>query len=335
MDRWNISLNSATEYCFQPLPATEGDRQSIEIPIEKMFDRLLLHPGLQTIFPVSENRDVIINITRGALMSLIRFLTSGTCTINGWTDCLVLYHTATMYDVRYLKCLCEEFFAENPITAENVHEIHPLATRMGINPVIQASAKVLDELSRAHRGSVPPYHYCFVINSEYIAPLQLKVPLGSIKCSWFDGCEADVVNDIILQSASRKGLFHILGIQIKLKLDNADDMSALKIYVEASNDKEYIRFQEQRSKITSLTPVIRFRRNLLLRPEQLASIHVTIHNIKPKYCSTLKKTCAFQSFKEGKLIATFKSNRTGSNKNETRFFIESVLYVRQYPKAVL
>ncbi|XP_035221828.1 uncharacterized protein LOC118194740 [Stegodyphus dumicola] len=321
---WKITA-SEMDYDFEPLVAQDG-RERIKIPKKKLLERLFQYPGLRRIFPNSEHQSIILsNVTKETLICLVRFLIHGSARLDNWKDALDTYAFATRFGVNELKYFCEEFFAENILTPENINEIHQLAKRMNINVVIQATQKFLDELASNHDCSQFSCPYCFVINSEYVEPFQLKVPLDNIKySSLIDNFEVDVINEIILESFAKKGIYHIIGIQIKLKPGDRDDVSPLDIYVEASNFKENILFQEKRCKLPSPTLVIMFRHKLLLRPEQMASIHVIISDVKPNYCSALKKT---QISKDKKLKVTFKSNRTAFKNNEARFFIEKIFYL--------
>ncbi|XP_035228382.1 uncharacterized protein LOC118200530 [Stegodyphus dumicola] len=247
-------------------------------------DRLMAsvekYPALSQLIPSEEGHIIASDITMDGLLNIMRFIQWNTCPIKNWDVALKTYAAAQAYGVVTLQRMCEEFFCENPICTNYINAVHGLATRLSIDPVVHVTSQFL-ALGRNMREA-EEFLYCFVKNSMNIEASIFTVPLVDIGMSAMNNFHKDISNEVVFES--RMNCYEILGIGINL---HCCDNTERKVYVEVVNDKEHIFFTEERFKSLNSPCILNLRKKLIVRPEQSASIRITVEDLDPGLCYSL------------------------------------------------
>ncbi|KFM67969.1 hypothetical protein X975_11799, partial [Stegodyphus mimosarum] len=265
--------NIIVEIFAQPTIRMKLSKDRLMASIEK-------YPALSQLIPSEEGYIVASNITLDGLLNIMRFIQRGSYQIKNWDVALKTYAAAKAYGVVTLQRICEEYFCENPIRSNSVNAVHMLATKLRIDPVVQVTSQYL--ASRRNEHEAEEFLYCFVKNSINIEALIFTVPLVDIDMSTMNNFHKDISNEVVFESLM--DCYEILGIGINLQ---CCDTTERKVYVEVLNDKECIFFTEERRKSLNSPCILNLRKKLIVRPEQSASIRITVEDLDPRLCYSL------------------------------------------------
>ncbi|XP_035229824.1 uncharacterized protein LOC118201780 isoform X1 [Stegodyphus dumicola] len=310
------------------VPVENNFRKVMRVPKNKLLECIQKYPTLKVLNPTKEGRDVVIrNITPDALLCLIKFASEDAVELSSCKIALETYYTALLYQIEPLQRICEEFISENPITLDNVNEIHQLAKTLELDQVLKVADLYKKRFSESSKLSTvntaePMVGYCFMKKNVFLNPFYLSFQLKQVECTDLnDEFPCHLKNEIVVDANEN---LRVLGIRIRLQPSEFHGNKTLKICCNMSTDcEDSVHLEETRCKSLEPIIIICFREEFLVPLGQKGTISITIEDVKPVMCYGIET----ESFctKTG-INFTYRSNWKTSQSDLKRVFIDGLFY---------
>ncbi|XP_015927244.2 putative leucine-rich repeat-containing protein DDB_G0290503 [Parasteatoda tepidariorum] len=325
--RKSSSVQSADQICSEKdalfcLQVTGQDLTS-DLTVEK---RMLEHvksrrPELMKLIPQNSKSEEI-PYSCEAIVILLRYLFSSYQKISSWKVALEIMALSLKYNLKRLKKMSEQYFAENPPTLQNVEEIIHNACYLKVMYHLNNVTKV-EGLSLYQYMCITPlsmeFQYisssCIVSSKLLIEPSEFCIPLNPVNHDFSAAFKKDIRNVLVFQAVT--GTYILTGVQIKFDVHSAESVN---IEYKVSKGNQMIVSDEKEKRLRSLI-ILNFGKDVLVQPSERVEVSVMIEDIQPRICSGVANFKCVQN-SNGCHFTT----ELSSNVSPCLIFIEKLFY---------
>ncbi|XP_015930087.1 uncharacterized protein DDB_G0286591-like [Parasteatoda tepidariorum] len=276
-------------------------------------------PELMKLIPLENSKSEEIPYSCAAIMILLQYLFSSCQKISSWKVALEIMALSLKYNLKRLKEMSEQYFAENPPTLQNVEEIIHNACYLKVMYHLNNATKV-EGLSLYQYLCITPLSMEFkyipsscIVFSKLLS--EFCIPLHPVNHDFSAAFKKDIRNVLAFEAV--KGTYVLTGIQIKFDVHS---LERVNIECTVSKGNQMIISDEKEERLRSLI-ILNFGKDVLVQPSERVKVSVMIEDIQPRICSGVTNLKCVQN-SNGCHFTT----ELSSNVSPCLIFIEKLLY---------